>query len=319
MMAADLGTCRKLTFTDVTIQSRTDNASNAPARKDAGKLAVALVGKKLFCLAAKFLVSSMRYLHAVDLVQKSWSPRLYAGALSPGQLFLLVGDKLTLMYINRSRSLLLYDIALNQIGFLATSGTTPDGLKDFVYEYMEWSKEIFVFGGEHHNYMSNELFILSIESKRWKVVDDYKGTAPRPVSRASSCVDRDKLYVYGGWRIGGDFSSDLHLLSTSNGYAWSTICRFTNVPNEASRMIVNCGNRLMLFGGTFRVQDSIGIFEKANEELTPWSRTNIQLENSPLQLSQRVAVKVANSVMVVDELDIPNQRLQGLIIWPTPS
>lgn len=173
-----------------------------------------------------------------------------------------------------------------------------------------------LIGGKFAGVVGNSVFVFNLIARTWKRIENYKGKPPGHVSGASSCVDRHFLYIYGG--NGDRRHADLHLLSTSSGYTWSRLCRFSLGGSSPSNLLVSFGSRLILFGGISSVEQSLGLFNKSTQELVPLSAGSgeFQVSGSAIHKGNRVAITAANHILIVNKFNADSKEFSAVKLSP---
>ena len=127
---------------------------------------------------------------------------------------------------------------------------TPPGPANMHTSDLMPNRQMFVFrGGDGMQYL-NDLHCLDVDSMHWKSPVVTTGTAPPPRANHASTVDKDLLYIFGGWD-GHKRLNDLHILN-SNTMVWQRLdCKGGIPPQPRAGMTLSYvrGN-FYLFGGS---------------------------------------------------------------------
>lgn len=313
-MAASLDTCRRFKSTGQNLHS---GQIDSQLIQGFHKFTLAVVGNKLYCAMQ---IPHGRYtVLEVEFSSNFWKQvtRLTDAVVH----IILIRDKMLFMPEYMYKKLSVHDIPLGYTFDIETKGIYPGRRRDYTAAFMEYTSELFVFGGLvlRAGRTSNDLFVFTPESSRWRSVRNVKGIPPTPRTEASSCVDRDKLFVYGGRNSLRLQVPDLHVLSTSIGYTWSKLCQLSDSPCISRNLLLNCGERLLLFGGTTRVEESMWLYVKSTQELVQLSigHGDFQVDGNNNQEGFRAAIRRGNEVIILNPSQ-ENTQVALVTISPHP-
>ena len=311
---ADLATCRRF---EMKAFRHGIKEGNKDWRGDLRNLHI--VGNQL--LSIEMLSNTMLQVVTCDIRGKLWDKlRLsfeHIGSLRS----VLIEDQLFVVPAKSIFPMVWYDLVLKEIRELLPyqSPIHIVGLRDFVLEYVGYEQKVLLFGGQQRHFVANELFVFSLATLKWEVVDEYKGLAPPPMYSAASCVDRDRLYVFGGTLVTGKTAAGLHVLELAlNQYIWSTVEHMPN-PKHTTALLVNCGNRLVLLGGSREPDGALGVFEKAEEQLILIGGSRVVRANDISKGTHglaRAVVRTGKNILVFTVFDSHRKYMQGIEILP---
>ncbi|OMJ77866.1 hypothetical protein SteCoe_22467 [Stentor coeruleus] len=104
-----------------------------------------------------------------------------------------------------------------------------------------------IFGGYSIGERTNNVYLLNLNTEKWKQAKISNG--PEPRSNHSAIIYRDHMYIFGGTSDEGEKLNDLWRLDLRT-YAWENVVGIGNVPSGRSghSAIVFMGH-MILFGG----------------------------------------------------------------------
>lgn len=143
---------------------------------------------------------------------------------------------------------------------ISSTDSWPGSRTDSALWHSDADRKAYLFGGWSYNKdtmkykLSNDLWELDIQTKKWKSLQPVSKTSPLPRHSASICgVSETMMVVFGGVDSEGNKLDDSWLFSLSEN-SWKPLGKFSNNsfphPSARSDQTTWClGNKMVIFGG----------------------------------------------------------------------
>lgn len=240
----------KVSTTTVQGRSLLKTAHNRPG------LTAELVGSKIYTFGGGggYRGDGMSTMHILDIASNSWRDiQLPSWTARRDHVSFLWND---FFYVYSGwEGMILRDLFRID---LVSEGTAEhlechwDGIDVLNFDYFtgclcEPTRELVMFGGRLNGNFTSRTFCMRVDAHSF-YEPKVKGKPPSPRQRHASCVQKNKVYVYGG-EGSTDVTTDIHLLTIRAGqYLWSRIPSTIQGRLVEPRMLAT-GGRLFIIGG----------------------------------------------------------------------
>ena len=163
------------------------------------------------------------------------------------------------------------DLTLLEWRNVEVSGKQPMARRYHVGQFLERNRQYLCFGGFAlgRQRIDKDLWVFNVDAKVWRVAK-VTGVAPMPRFGMSSCLEQERVFLFGGNDAAGFVSNKLHVLDCRRGkFNWEMVVTQTGI-FRAFATLTYLDGLFVVYGGYNQAeldQDGVCIFEPPDYQL----------------------------------------------------